>query len=85
MKNLLILIAVLVCTTIAAPAFAIDSDYKQTGYYQTFIDTYVASQQQEGMVVQSRDGRKQAIVPEPQDEEKVVQQQIKDGDQKASQ
>lgn len=80
MKKLLI--TVLFCSIIVAPAFAIENGYQQPGYYQTFIDTYVAKQKQKGMIIQSRNGVKNAIVPEPQKEEKVLQQSIKNGDDK---
>lgn len=77
MKKICIMfIALCISSCCAMPVFAIETDYKQTGYYQTFINDYIARQQQKGMMVQSRDGKRAARVPEPKKQEQVKQQTI---------
>ncbi len=76
----LILICIALCFLAAAPALAIESAYDQVGYDESFYIEYLKKLKQEGMYVQSRDGKSQAVVPKAQKEQKVEQQSIENGD-----
>jgi hypothetical protein len=78
MKKITIFIIALFCISIAAPAFAIETSYKQSGYYEIFIQAAIEKAKQKGMFVQSRDGRHQAIVPKAEKEKTAEQQKTED-------
>ena len=81
MKKLTLLIAAFFCIVVVAPASAIDSDYKQLSYYDTFIQAALDQLKEQGQFVTSRDGKRTAIVPKAQKEQDIEQPKIEAGDE----
>ncbi len=75
-KTITILIIALVGIMFAVPSFAIDTSYRQMSYYMTFHHQHM--QQKKGRFIQSRDGKRTAIVPKSQKSEKVEEPKIHD-------
>jgi len=82
MKQITILIIAIFCIATAAPALAIDTGYTQSGYYESFVLMHqeLEKTKNDGRVVQSRDGKQAAVIPQAQKEQPVEQQSIKEGD-----
>lgn len=80
MKKVLILVAsIFTMLSFVSSAFSIETVYDdKITYHQTFIRDAIQRAKAKGMIIQSRDGRKAAIVPKPQKEEKVVDQSLEE-------
>jgi len=77
MKIISILIVLLMCLMVTAPAFALESNYKHIGYYDTFKLAAVEQQKADSRVITSRDGQQAVIVPLASEEQNVEQQKLK--------
>jgi len=78
MKKIVIFImSTFIMLSFVSPSFSIDTAYdNKVTYHQTFVRDAIERAKAKGMIVQSRDGKKAAIVPKAQKEEKVVEQSV---------
>ena len=78
-KVVVLIISIFIVLSFISPAFSLDTKYDgNITYHQTFIRDAIVRAKAKGMVVQSQDGKRSAIVPKAQKEEKVVEQTLRD-------
>ncbi len=78
MKKFIIFIgSIFIMLSFASTSFSIVTAYdNKITYHQTFVRAAIERAKAKRMVVQSHDGKKSAIVPKAQKEEKVVEQKL---------
>ena len=79
MKQFIVFISsIFIVLCFVSTSFSINTAYdNKITYHQTFVRDAIQRAKAKGMVVQSRNGKKSAIVPKAQKEEKVVEQVVK--------
>lgn len=80
MKRVFILgVSIFIMLSFVSISFSMETAYdNKITYHQTFVRDAIQRAKAKGMVVQSHDGKKSAIVPKAQKEEKVVEQTLKE-------
>ena len=78
MKKFTIFIgSIFIMLSFVSTSFSIETAYDdRTTYHQTFVRAAIQRAKAKGMVVQSQDGKRSAIVPKAQKEEKVVETKL---------